>query len=292
MRCRSCGMESRTPDVCEWCKKPINPTASGAPPAVAMSPGSQPTMTMPPAPPPPGAPVAQPTVAMPPQSSPSGAQPTTQMMPVTTRRRVSLTGEVVEDVAPVAPVAPMGAPNPMAGVIPPTAYDPRAVNAAMTIYQPTTGERWEKALAICLPLLALSMLLTHLVPGALLGLLYLDVFLLPLALGAMGAVPSFDDAFADCSVILILSVFLTPPIVLVAYLIVCAIKQECNGALVALLTICIVVPQLMLPAIPHNVDNTYAFLLFGLFNWFSFFAVFLGFLGWLASSFFRPSNLD
>src|SRR5579862_6088816 len=109
MQCRSCGMETRTTDVCEWCKKPMAGQSQPLP-----------TMAMPPQP--------QPTMSMPPPGD-----PTVQMPPLQARRRVSLTGDVIEDVVPVAPPVRAAAP----GHIPATAWDAGAMNAALKgVYSP------------------------------------------------------------------------------------------------------------------------------------------------------------
>ena len=96
MRCRICGLESRTTDICEWCKKPLE---QPQPPQQTLA---MPQPTQPMAPPPQG--MAQPTMGMYPQS-PGMPQQTVGMAPVAQApaagggavRRVALTGEVIEE---------------------------------------------------------------------------------------------------------------------------------------------------------------------------------------------------
>ncbi|HLK57981.1 MAG TPA: hypothetical protein VKU00_15545 [Chthonomonadaceae bacterium] len=296
MLCRSCGRDSRTITSCEWCHQPLSvvpppqPTTqmpAGNPPTQAMPMGQQPTLQIPQgAPPYPVMPGSQPTTQLPP-----GVQPTMQGN-APTRRRVSLTGEVIEDAAPPPPpMAPTGVIPAGMGHIPATAYTAQAVQAQLQGSGTTPmGERWEKFLAIALPLIALSMLIVHIFPGSFLYVGFADMFFIPMALGAVGAVPSYDDAIADCSVVLIVSLLFGPALALVVYLIVCAFKQECNGALVALLLISLILPFLLLiPFLSTGLswDKLGAW---GLFNIFSFVRVFLGFAGWFLSSFFRQEN--
>jgi len=53
-------------------------------------------------------------------------------------------------------------------MMPPGAYSPAAILDQMAAEGPSPAERWEKGLAIALPIVALSMLLVHFVPVALL----------------------------------------------------------------------------------------------------------------------------
>jgi len=220
---------------------------------------------------------------------PYGAQPTVQMPGPT--RRVALTGEVVEG-PPPAPQMPTQAMPPQGygnAPLPPGAYSPQAIQLNFDEVSPA-GERWEKALAICFSLVALSMLLIHFAPNAIMGVAYADMFLLMMALGATRAIPFFEDAMLDCGIMLVVSFLFGPLIGLVVYLIVGAIKQECNGAIVALLIISIGLPQLLAIPLASSADSVSPFLLLGLFSMLSFLAVFVGFLGWLCASFFRPLN--
>lgn len=284
MHCFGCGRQSTRTDYCEWCRRPHGqpgqPPPGGAPPnpnaTQPLAPGMQPTQPLPYG--------AQPTTQMP---YPPGAQPT---------RRVALTGEVVE--GPPAPPMPTQAMPPHA--MPPQGYHgtpgpgPRTYmsNDITLDFDEVSpmGERWEKALAFCFSIVALSMLMVHFVPNSIMAVAYLDMFLLMFALGATRAIPFFEDAMFDCGVMLGVSLLCGPIIGLVAYLIVGAIKQECNGAIVALTIISIVLPQLLRIPLFHNTENAYPFLMMGLFSILSFMATFVGFLGWLCASFFRPLN--
>jgi hypothetical protein len=228
---------------------------------------------------------AQPTTQLPP-----GAQPTVQMPMPGSTRRVALTGEVVE--GPPAPPMPTQAMPPQVyggAPLPPRAYAPETPALVFDEVDPA-GERWEKALAICFSLTALSMLLIHFVPNAIMAVAYIDMFLLMFALGATRAIPYFEDAMLDCGIMMGVTFLFGPIIGLVVYLIVGAIKQECNGAIVTLLIVSIVLPQLLAIPLASNADSANPFLLLGLFTMFSFLAVFVGFLGWLCASFFRPLN--
>jgi hypothetical protein len=279
MQCFGCGRQSTRTDYCEWCKRPHGP--AGPPPSGdGRPPGMQPTQPVPPG--------AQPTMQM-----PYGAQPTMPMPGPT--RRVALTGEVVEGPPPPPPSAhpmptqampPHGYGN--AG-LPARAYSPAAIDLQFDTLPPA-GERWEKALAFCLSLLALSMLLIHFAPNAIMGVAYADMFLLMLALGATRAIPFFEEAMVDCGIMLVVTFLFGPVVGLIVYLLVGAIKQECNGAIVTLLVVSIVLPQLLAIPLRSSAESLNPFLLIGLFSMLSFLAVFVGFLGWLCASFFRPLN--
>ncbi len=261
MLCPHCRMDTRTTDACEWCKKPI---------------------------------------AAPQQTA--------------TRVRVALTGEVIEETvampapAMAAPVPPVAAPGTAHGPIPParpslrsTAELPtHAVTAQMVrneLAQDTyvdPGERWEKSLAIIFPFLALSLLLVHFVPDALPWAAFADCFVTGLALGATGAIPSFDEAFLDCTAVLIVCYLCGPIAGFGAYLLVGMIKQEWNGALLAVLTSHVLIrllfsfafqdeAPLWMTVIPYvNVISVWGFI--------SFLSVALSFGGWMMSNFFRPMN--
>ena len=154
--CRMCGKNSRTGDFCEWCRQPLQGGTAPLPP---------------------------------------GMQPTTQM-PAQANRRVALTGEVIETEVTQA-MSPMGAMSPPPGMppginrmpvragyppqpgglppvglrtpqgptLPAAAYSPRAMQEMAAAEGPSLGERWEKFLAIGLPIVALSLLLVHFVPS-------------------------------------------------------------------------------------------------------------------------------
>lgn len=278
MQCFGCGRQSSRTDYCEWCKRPHGRPGQ-TPPGAAPPAGVQPTQPLPPG--------AHPTMQM-----PYGAQPTMQMPPPSgPTRRVALTGEVVEGPPPAPPMPTQAMPPHAYGhtALPARAYSPQAIQLGFDEVAPA-GERWEKALAFCFSLVAFSMLLIHFAPNAIMGVAYADMFLLMLALGATRAIPFFEDAMLDCGIMLVVSFLFGPIIGLVVYLIVGAIKQECNGAIVTLLLVSIVLPQLLAIPLASSADSINPFLLMGLFSMLSFLAVFVGFLGWLCASFFRPLN--
>jgi hypothetical protein len=286
MFCYSCGMDSRNNSVCEWCKKPLQGGGGLAPTAQPLD-----------------------------QTQPVSA-------PVASQVRVSLTGEVYEAPPQAPPAAPPGAyappqyappqyappPGPMrpgavadrppsimsptavARTLPPGAVSAQVMDAYERYGQATLGEKWEKCLAIVLPLLLASAWLIHKVPTTYLWVALADLFLVGLAMGATGAIGSYDDAFLDCSVVLIVCFFFGPIIGLTVYLIVGAIKQECNAALVFLI-LGLIVTQFVTRIAAATVENAFSSLLFvGLMNFIGFFALCATFGGWMLSSFFRPLN--
>lgn len=259
MLCQNCRCDSRTTDVCEWCAKPMDKT-------IAMPPGSQPTLQMPPQ----------------------------------TQKRVALTGEVIETTQAMPPMPPPGAyppvqpappyrgrPVPASAGMPASAYSPQAIQEQFREMDISPGEKWEKFLAIALPLLALSMLLVHFAPGALWPAAFFDLFFIGLAMGVTGAVPAFEDAFVDCAVMLMVAMFFGPLIALGACLVVGLVKQEVNPAMVGLLVLNLLVKFLLGFAFATSADTVSMLAMWGLFNWFSFVGVCVSFFGWLCCSFFR-----
>jgi hypothetical protein len=246
-------MKSRTPEVCEWCHKPL--VAAGPHP---------------------------------------GPAPNTLQAPQPTYR-TSLTGEVVE-VTPQAPPGAYGGPPVQAmpginsGALPASATAPVLVPAADHYAGTSAGERWELCLAIMLPVIIGCMALVHAVPGTFLLVTFVALFVLAVIMGATGAIPGYDSAIADCAVVLAVCFMFGPLAALILYLIVGAIKQECNGALCALLVLNIIFPALTTIAVTGTLAGK--FLLIGIFTTISFFAVCTSFMGWLLSGFFRPVNED
>lgn len=164
IHCRACGMDSRTTDVCEWCKKPLS--AQSQPQTLA-----QPTMSL--NAPPPG--------AMPLNAPPPGSAPYAETPPAPVPQpqvRISLTGEVIEGPPPPAPTA---MPGPAGGFVPPTAFTPAFVQQQY-VEEVSGGEKFEKFLAIAMPLLALSVLTLHFLPDALLPIVVVDAIALFVAL--------------------------------------------------------------------------------------------------------------
>ena len=150
------------------------------------------------------------------------------------------------------------------------------------------GERWELFLAIAAPILLLSAWLVHIKPQAISWIGFVDLFVLALAMGATGAVPSYDDSHFDVAIMLVVTFLFGPVIALVVYLITAAIKQECNGAVVSLLALQILIFQGMMMVFAGNAEAMKHIGAFMLFGFMQFFAVFVGFVGWLLSSFLRP----
>lgn len=263
--CPACGMNSRTDDVCERCRIPFRTAPD-------------------------------PTMIMNPQPQ--------------TVRRVSLTGEVVETTQAMPTMHPPGAlppqqagpgglygpggppavavPRTNAGpVMPPGAYSAAAVREQLGEEGPPIGERWEKALAIAMPILAVSMLIAHFAPSAIYGLVFGSLLVIPLVLGALKAIPTVEDAIVDASIAFVIAVLLGPLVALGGYLLLAMVKQECNPAIVALLGLNVLVRGLFGIAFAPVADTASLTALWGFFNWASIFGVVLSFSGWLLSSFFR-----
>jgi len=301
-RCRACGHNSFMDDFCEGCRRPLDP-------GIAMPPGS-----------------AQPTVQMQPparrvsltgevfesaQPPLNGPQPMLQMPPQSqTVRRVALTGEVVETTQAILPRQAPGMPpgtnpayragpslpahpgQPMGGaaMLPAAAYSAAAMSELAATGGPSLGARWEKALAIALPIVALSMVLVHFVPIAMFAVVFALLFVVPVVLGATGAIPRYEDAIVDCSIMLVAAFVGGPLIALGAYLVYSLVRQECNIAIVALLGLNLLIKGLFSVAFAPTVDTLALAMMWGLMNMLGFFGVCLSFLGWLASSFFRDLN--
>jgi hypothetical protein len=247
-------MKSRTADYCEWCRKPL---AAG----VQQAPTAQ-------------------------QAAPIQQAP---------QVRISLTGEAVEAAPPAPPEAyglarmpQPGAGSPLqAGALPLGAITPALIQSA-DAPEIAWGERWELCLALLLPLIAVCMALAHAATtyhSAVFLAAFGGLFFGGLILGATGAIPSYDDAVLDCSVVLVVSVFMTPILALVVYLIVCAVKQECNAAACALLGFNFVFALLLFMAYPLTMI---VLPILGILPWFATIGVVFSFAGWLVSSFFRP----
>ena len=284
MLCKSCGLESKASDFCDWCKKPMNPNT------VSQGQPMNPTHPSPPKGQPLNAPYAPPPFAgqtmnpQNPQPLTANAMPPIQMPPQT---RISLTGEVVE----VEPSQSAAFPTqPM-----PTYALPNAAITPLTTqgdWQPeiNLGERWEKFLALFLPCLALSVLILHFNPGLFLWIALADLFLLGIMLGASTAIPSYDDAVADCTVVLVLTYLFGPLVAFVIYGIVGLIKQEANVACLALLLGNYLCRTILAFVVFSSAGSSVAAMImpFTLFGLLSFFTVLITFFGWLMSSFFRP----
>lgn len=266
MQCRACGMESRALDVCEWCKKPM-PSASGM----------------------------EPTQAMP-------AQPVRQT-------RTALTGEVIEEelppapppmpadlnrTMPMSPSATMSQPVPTQAMPAMTATSPAAT--AVVRERPRReyiypGERWEKFLAIGLPILLVAALLSHYVPGVVaIVTYYTTLFVLSLIMGALRAIPAYEDEALDVGIVVVITLLVGPLIAIIAYGIVAMVKQEWNPAIFALFLLNtlagIVLNIAMVTA--GGAGNLFALIGMGMGNFVGFLPIFVCFGGWFMSSFFRP----
>ena len=273
MNCPNCLRESRTPDACEWCHQLL------------------------------------------PLQNASGVQPTMSMPPLNSniRRRVSLSGDVVEDeveptlamyaqpgqtptqtMSPYPGQAQTQAMNPMrpqqlqTGALPPGAYSAAVMQHQMREEESTLGERWEKCLAFCLPLVVLSILIIHFIPGAFYWVAALNLFVIPVIMSGLRAIPPYEEAILDCTIMLVVTFLVGPLIGLVVYAIVCAIKQEANSAILAILVLNLLVKYLFAFAFSTTLDLG-SMLTFGvLLSFMSFGGVLLSFVGWLMGGFFRP----
>jgi hypothetical protein len=270
MMCFSCGMDSRTAGTCEWCRKPLGGNAATA--------------------------------------GPSPLDLTQPVPAVQVQTRVALTGEVIE--VPVGPPAtsmpppvvhaqvgaPAGLANRSPSVLPPTVAGlPHAAVSARMLSesrQPSVsaGERWERFLALALPLLLGAAWLIHLVPSSFIWVLLISLFAVGLLMGATRAIGSYDDAFLDCSVVLMACYFLGPVIGTAVYLVVGAIKQEVNGSMLALLAGHIVTRLLGHMALANVELSIGDAVSIGIANFLGFFYICASFAGWMLSSFFRPLN--
>jgi hypothetical protein len=220
-------MDSRTTDVCEWCKKPL---------------------------------------AQPPPAPPGAAAPATPT--ATTGARVS----------------------PHVAGLPPEAVTPQMLREQMQQAETPWGERMEKFLAMGVPLLVASVLLVHFVEGAFLWTAFFVLFLWGLLMGATGAIEPYEEAFADCFVVLVVCYLLGPVIGLGAYLVVGLIKQEWNAAIILLLIGHLLVRFVLALAFASSADPLSMIPQFSLLPSASFVAVVCSFGGWMMSSFFRPLN--
>ena len=287
MLCPSCRRDSRTGGICEWCRQllplPNDPTVQMNP--ACLHPGQQPTMQM---------------------------NPTNPNM----RRRVSLSGDVIEDAieptqtmppqmgtmqtqampprypGQAAPYAHGGGAQQAPTLANPNALPPGAFSAAAMDYQYSSeetslGERWEKAMAFSLPLVALSLLIIHFAPGSFFMLAALNLFAIPIILCGTRAISSFDEAIVDTSAVLIMTILIGPVITLIAYGLYCAVRQEGNGAIFSILLLNLVIRYLF--ALVFATPDTASLLtLFSVFGLVPFMGVFLSFIGWLVGGLFRP----
>lgn len=109
-----------------------------------------------------------------------------------------------------------------------------------------------------------------------------------LAMGATRTIPAYEDSFADCTIVLVLSFLFGPLLAMIVYLVVGLLKQEINSAIISLLALTVGIPYALLPAFMSSATQMSHFVLFGLFNFMGFIATIVAFGGWIMSSFFRP----
>ena len=264
MFCRACGMESKTTEKCEWCKRPL--VVPGREGSVAAN--------------------SQPIVA-------------------TTQRRVSLSGEVFEvettimtptvvGSTPVRPVVKSEHPG-LAG-LPTAAVSPTFFTKGRLLPTEPKSVRWEKFLAMFLPIFAISMFVVHLMPKSVLWIAILELFIVGLLMGASGAIPSYDDAIADCTGVLAIGFLFGPLVAFVGYGVVSVIRQEHNSAVAALLFFNILIRVGFYFPFLSSTDNDLGswmgtfglFSVIGIIDILGFMTLVITFAGWMLSSFFRP----
>lgn len=285
MLCPSCRMDSRTTNVCEWCHKSLagGQAGSTARPLSGHSAAAPLDLTQPiPAP-------LDQTQPIPPTAAGVGAAGNVRM---------SLTGEVVE-VAPPAPsvlrptpgmAAPPHGHHTQAVVhgLPPGAVSPALMRPSAP--RATAGEKWEKCLAIIMPFLLASVVLLHFVPTAFAYIALVDLFVAGLAMGATGAIDSYDDAYLDCGVVLLVCAFFGPLIALGVYLIVGLMKQEWNASILWLLFGHLMVRLILIVSFASEADTITLLPQMMMLSFMGFLTVCASFAGWILSSFFRPLN--
>jgi len=166
----------------------------------------------------------------------------------------------------------------------------------------TLGEKWEKCLAVLLPILLLGVAGVHFIPTAYLWIELGALFLAALVMGATGAVGSYDEAFAECTGVLVVSFFFGPLVGFGGYLILGLIRQEMSAAINFLLLVHVAARFMFIVSAGtlqgvtlYNPEGDWTMLLphlnlFSAPGFISFFIICSTFAGWLMSSFFRPVN--
>ncbi len=272
MLCNACGMDSKNTHSCEWCHKPM----------VGGRQGSQPL------------------------------DQTQAVAPPVIQRRMSLTGEEVEVAVPPPSYAPPQAYQPPTqngagrppSVVPPGysavrnlpsgAINPELMRMGTTndmgAVQNSPMAKWDKCLAMCLPVMLISIWIIHKSPANLPWITLGEMFLVALFMGASAAIPSYDDAFLDVGIFLVVCFFFGPLIALVVYGIVGAIKQEFNVAILSLLLGHLIVRFLNIYVALSVQDSITGMISAGVLGFVGMFAVCATFAGWILSSFFRPIN--
>jgi hypothetical protein len=238
-------------------------------------------------------------------------------VPPSTTPRVSLTGEAVVTPEAAEPTligsvptgnmpgavgAPgatmMGAPPPIQTPygLPVAAMTPHILRDTDRLLKPVRswGESFELFLAMALPLLLGSLWLVHVLPATLMWVSIGDTVLLSLLMGVTGAIPAFDDAYTDVAVTLVVTFLFGPLIALVIHLVVGAIKQEWNGAVIGLLALNLLLSYgLMMAAITSGTLSVQSLLMLGIMSsmimgLLRLVNVFFAFGAWMVSGFFRP----
>lgn len=283
MLCLSCGRDSRNPQYCEWCRKPMTANVSPPPntPQQQYYPPQQPLM---PGQMPPHAP-QYPQYPQQPMAGQTPPQPASQ--PV---RRVSLTGEVYEEMSAPPPAAPMHPQQPgnYAPPLPAGAYSPQSFLHDNTADLPSWGERFEKFLAMGLPALILCVLIVRYVPTSFNWTILLASLLVTMALSGAGVIPGLGEEGRECMLLIVVSFLLGPLIALAVYGILCLLRQEGSGGVAAILGIPVLVMQLLGQTFRNSADVGAMIVVFSLFGIFPFLAVCAAFVGWLVGSMFRP----
>jgi len=199
----------------------------------------------------------------------------------------------------------LGRPMPNAAIVrdlPPGAISAHMVKGAKYEDEVTLGEKWEKCLAMMLPTLLLAVMGVHFFPDAYLWIELGALFLSAILMGATGAIGSYEEAFAECMGILILSYFFGPLVGVGGCVLLGMIRQEMNAQVTWLLSIhCVARFMFILSAgsvqglALYSPDADLSMLLphvsmFSAAGFISFFIVCASFAGWMMSSFFRPVN--
>lgn len=300
MICRSCGMDSRVPNVCEWCKRPVS--GGGAAPVHQAPPlnMNQPMSGQPQI----GAPTLNgiPQQGMPQQGMYSNAPP-----PNATITRTTLTGEVIEvqDVAPAfaglpgsypqpnAINMPGRVPDPMFGAgLPAAAYSATMMAAVYNRKQLRYGSSLEQCLAFCLPILLASILLVHSQPELTPWVGLADMFLFGMLLGATRVFPKFKDAGSDVIVVLVLLYIFGPFITMVLYGGGCIARGECNAGVFVLIGTNFAVKMLLLYSALASGPLTLSMVLMGLLGFINLITMIAALGGWLVSGYFCRLDIE
>ncbi len=153
-----------------------------------------------------------------------------------------------------------------------------------------------------LPLLLFAVLGVHFIPAAYLWIELGALFISALVMGASGAISSYDEAFAECTDVLVISFFFGPLVGFAGYLLLGLIRQEMTAAINFLLLVHVAARFMFILSAGtlqgvslYSPDGDWAMLLphlnlFSAPGFISFFIICSTFAGWMMSSFFRPVN--